>query len=94
MGNLMSIFFPKAAAPAPLEQVATQGGEPNVVRLNTLYIHPFSLPSLSSKVFVIAAVVNVKKERFQLIWDPLQILGVFDKHTFNGGEGGDFEMLR
>ena len=29
----MSIFFPKAAAPAPLEQVATQGGEPNVVRL-------------------------------------------------------------
>ena len=33
MGNLMSIFFPKAAAPAPLEQVATQGGEPNVVRV-------------------------------------------------------------
>ena len=31
MGNLMSIFFPKAAAPAPLEQVATQGGEPTVV---------------------------------------------------------------
>ena len=27
----MSIFFPKAAAPAPLEQVATQGGEPTVV---------------------------------------------------------------
>ena len=33
MGNLMSIFFPKAAAPAPLEQVATQGGEPNVVSI-------------------------------------------------------------
>ena len=33
MGNLMSIFFPKAAAPAPLEQVATQGGEPTVVSI-------------------------------------------------------------
>ena len=50
MGNLMSIFFPKAAAPAPLEQVATQGGEPNVVRLFTFVnFHPrFFVSSLPS----------------------------------------------
>ena len=39
MGNLMSIFFPKAAAPAPLEQVATQGGEPTVVSLQLHHRH-------------------------------------------------------
>ena len=35
----MSIFFPKAAAPAPLEQVATQGGEPTVVSLQLHHRH-------------------------------------------------------
>ena len=43
MGNLMSIFFPKAAAPAPLEQVATQGGEPNVVRVVNIVFHQYLL---------------------------------------------------
>ena len=39
----MSIFFPKAAAPAPLEQVATQGGEPNVVRVVNIVYHQYRL---------------------------------------------------
>ena len=64
MGNLMSIFFPKAAAPAPLEQVATQGGEPNVVRLFTLCQCQYSIHPLFFNVGIIATVVNVKKGKF------------------------------
>ena len=78
----MSIFFPKAAAPAPLEQVATQGGEPNVVRLFTFVnFHPR---------FFIAIVVNVKKGEVSIDLGSATNFGIFltHKHTF-GAEGGD-----